>query len=150
VLIGPGLTVLTRIWRACKSTVQVRANDRTAAFVALYTLKEALPLLEAIEAVRIIELPSNKSGSAFCTVKSSPLTLMPNILSKWQGYLARYTFLLLPSIDGDTREVSAHHFACRLTSFSLFSSRDQAPVREPFFSMALSPETRGERAKQLS
>jgi hypothetical protein len=31
----PWLTVFTRMRRACKSIVQVRANERTAAFVAL-------------------------------------------------------------------------------------------------------------------
>src|SRR5690349_4794332 len=34
-------------------------------------------------------------------------------------------FLLLPSIEGDAREVSVQHFAYRCTSFSIFSSRDQ-------------------------
>src|SRR5712692_1336238 len=42
------------------------------------------------------------------------------------------SFLLLPSIEGDAREVSVHHFACRCTSVSIFSSRDQAPVRTFF------------------
>ena len=35
VSIGPGLTAFTRMRRACRSVVQVRANERTAAFVAL-------------------------------------------------------------------------------------------------------------------
>ena len=35
VSIGPGLSALTRILRAFRSTVHVRANDRTAALVAL-------------------------------------------------------------------------------------------------------------------
>src|SRR5271169_95098 len=35
VLIGPGLIALTRIFRSLRSTVQVRANDRTAALLAL-------------------------------------------------------------------------------------------------------------------
>ena len=34
----PGLTAFTRMRRSFKSVVQVRANERTAAFVALYTL----------------------------------------------------------------------------------------------------------------
>ena len=33
----------------------------------------------AVEAFRMIELPSLSSGSAFWTVKSGPFTLMPNI-----------------------------------------------------------------------
>src|SRR5262249_41174048 len=44
VLIGPGLTALTRILRSLSSTAQVRANDRTAALVALYTVGPAIPL----------------------------------------------------------------------------------------------------------
>jgi len=31
----------------------------------------------------MMEPPSFRSGSAFCTVKSAPFTLMLNILSKW-------------------------------------------------------------------
>src|ERR1700730_939834 len=34
-----------------------------------------------LEAVRITELPSTNSGSAFCTVKSTPFTLRPNVSS---------------------------------------------------------------------
>src|SRR5215213_682123 len=37
VSIGPGLMALTRILRCFRSTVQVRAKERTAALVALYT-----------------------------------------------------------------------------------------------------------------
>src|SRR5260221_12407515 len=73
--VEPGLTALTRIWRACRSRVQQRAKERIAALVALYTLKAGAPLIEVVEAVRMIEPPSCKSGSAFFTVKSSPLTL---------------------------------------------------------------------------
>ena len=40
------------------------------------------PLDVPIEAFKMIEPPSWKIGSAFCTVNKSPLTLMPNILSK--------------------------------------------------------------------
>src|SRR6266404_77233 len=35
VSMGPGLTAFTRMWRSFKSVVHVRANERTAAFVAL-------------------------------------------------------------------------------------------------------------------
>ena len=35
VLIGPGLIAFTRIFRSFRSIVQVRANERTAALVAL-------------------------------------------------------------------------------------------------------------------
>src|SRR5580693_8870347 len=34
-----------------------------------------------LEAVRITEAPSTRSGSAFCTVKSTPFTLRPNVSS---------------------------------------------------------------------
>src|SRR6202041_3705311 len=65
VLIGPGLTAFTRIFRSFKSIVHVRANDRTAALVALYTLDEGLPLDATIEALRMIDPPSGISGRAF-------------------------------------------------------------------------------------
>ncbi len=63
--IGPGLSALTRILRSLRSVVHVRANDRTAAFVALYTLNASIPLMETIEALRMIDAPSGISGSAF-------------------------------------------------------------------------------------
>src|SRR4029077_5978258 len=34
-----------------------------------------------LEAVRITEAPSTRSGSAFCTLKSTPFTLRPNVSS---------------------------------------------------------------------
>src|SRR5713226_2421447 len=34
-----------------------------------------------------IEAPSGISGSAFCTVKSVPLTLTPNVWSKWASVI---------------------------------------------------------------
>ena len=45
-----------------------------AAFEALYTLKASVPFTDVVEAVRMIEPPSVRSGRAFCTVKSVPLT----------------------------------------------------------------------------
>lgn len=59
----PGLMALTLILRSLRSSVQLRANDRTAALVALYTLKAWAPLMEEIEAFRIIEAPSANRGS---------------------------------------------------------------------------------------
>jgi len=70
---GPGLTAFTRMRRSFSSVVHVRANERTAAFVALYTLLAGNPLLPTIDALRMIDAPSGISGSAFCTVNSSPL-----------------------------------------------------------------------------
>ena len=49
---------LTRILRAFRSTVQQRAKDRTAAFIALYTLNASMPLEAGLEAFRMIEPPS--------------------------------------------------------------------------------------------
>src|SRR4029077_13653325 len=81
VLIGPGLSALTRIFRSFKSIVQVRANDRTAALVALYTLDAGLPLDATIDAFRMIDPPSGIRGSAFCTVNNSLLTLISKVRS---------------------------------------------------------------------
>src|SRR5262245_35288492 len=69
----PGLTAFTRMRRSFKSVVNVRANERTAAFVAQLTLFAGGPLLAPMDAFRMIEAPSGSSGSAFCTVKSTPL-----------------------------------------------------------------------------
>ena len=50
---GPGLTTLTRMRREASSRTQHRARLRTAALVALYTLKLAVPFRPAVEPVRI-------------------------------------------------------------------------------------------------
>src|SRR6266478_9539563 len=69
--------------RCFKSVVHVRANERTAALVALYTLHSgAIALLATVDAFRMIDAPSGNSGSAFCTVKSRPFTLMSKIASQ--------------------------------------------------------------------
>src|ERR1700730_6023165 len=44
VSVYPGLNTLTRMSRPLRSTIQVRANERTAAFDALYTEQEAKAL----------------------------------------------------------------------------------------------------------
>ena len=77
----PGLTAFTRMRRACTSVVQVRANARTAALVALYTLLAGNPLLATMDAFRMIEAPSGSSGSAFWTVNRTPFTLISKIAS---------------------------------------------------------------------
>ena len=69
-MIGPGLSALTRIFRSFKSIVHVRANDRTAALLALYTLDAGLPLDATIEAFRMIDPPSGTRDRAFCTVNN--------------------------------------------------------------------------------
>src|SRR3989454_5942879 len=61
--------------RSFSSVVHVRANERTAAFVALYTLLAENPLLPTIDALRTIDAPSGISGRVFCTVNSRPFTL---------------------------------------------------------------------------
>src|SRR6266404_2008881 len=91
VSITPGLTTFTRILRPFRSDVQVRANDRSAALVALYTLTASHPLDPTTEALRMIDAPWRSSGSAFCAlftaqkalpllrqgaVKSAPFTLI--------------------------------------------------------------------------
>ncbi len=79
VSVDPGLTAFTRMRRDLRSVAQVRTNDRTAAFVALYTLLAASPVLAAIEVLSTIDAPSTSRGNAFCTVNKTPFTL----LSKW-------------------------------------------------------------------
>src|SRR5439155_17320268 len=82
VSVAPGLTAFPRMRRSLRSVVNVRAKERTAALVALYTLFDANPLLPTTEAFRMIDAPSESSGSAFCTVNRTPLTLMSKIESK--------------------------------------------------------------------
>ena len=45
-------------------------------------LNSSAPLDAPIEAFKMIEPPSRKIGSAFCTVNNSPFTLILNNLSK--------------------------------------------------------------------
>src|SRR5260370_35496483 len=80
VAVYPGLNTLTRMPRPLRSTIQVRANERTAAFDALYTEQEAKPLIDTIEPVRVTEEPLVSSGSAFCTENSGPATLVLHAL----------------------------------------------------------------------
>src|SRR3989454_546480 len=82
VSVAPGLTAFTRMRRSLRSVVNVRAKERTAALVALYTLFDANPLLPTTEAFRMIDAPSESSGNAFCTVNRTPFTLMSKIESK--------------------------------------------------------------------
>ncbi len=57
VAVVPGLNTLMRMSRPLRSTIQLRANERTAAFDALYTEREGKPLIDAIEPVRMTEEP---------------------------------------------------------------------------------------------
>jgi hypothetical protein len=41
--------------RPLRSTIQVRANERTAALLALYTEQAAKPLIDTIEPMRITD-----------------------------------------------------------------------------------------------
>src|SRR5260370_14630277 len=72
VSIGPGLIALTRILRPLRSEVHDRANERTAALLALYTLNPSMPFRPAMEEFKMIEPPSLTRASAFCTLKSNP------------------------------------------------------------------------------
>jgi len=58
-----------------KSTVHVRANERTAACGAINT-PVGQPFTGDDDAFRMIDAPSALSGSAFCTVKRRPFTLL--------------------------------------------------------------------------
>ncbi len=71
-----------RMLRPLRSTIQLRAKDRTAALEALYALKDSKPLIDAIEPVRITDAPSDSRGSAFCTANSTPRTLVLKVWSK--------------------------------------------------------------------
>ena len=66
---------LMRAPSSFRSRLQPRAKLRTAALDAEYTLPAAMPLTPAMEEFRMIDAPGESKGSAFCTVKSSPLTL---------------------------------------------------------------------------
>ena len=77
----PGLMTLTLIF-PLSSAVQVRAKERTAALLALYTLVPGNPFTPAIELFRMIYPPSFISGRAFCTVNKVPRTLTLNVSSK--------------------------------------------------------------------
>src|SRR5216683_138784 len=99
VSIEPGLTAFTRMRRGLRSVVHVRANERTAALVALYTLFDGSPLLATTDAQRTMEEPSLSNGNAFCMVKSSPFTLTSNIEAKNSSVISpRGAYFAVPSI----------------------------------------------------
>ena len=66
----------------------MRANERTAAFAALYTEQDAKPLIDTIEPVRITEDPLLSNGNAFCTVNSTPRTSVLNVLSNCSSVIS--------------------------------------------------------------
>ena len=88
VAVVPGLNTLMRMSRPLSSTIQVRANERTAAFDAPYTERDGKPFIVAIEPVRITEAPFLSNGSAFCTVNRSPRTFVLNVLSKCSSVIS--------------------------------------------------------------
>src|SRR5271165_61001 len=65
VLIGPGVTALTRISRGSNSAASVRANERIAALAAPYAALPGIPLTFAIEVVKTTEPPRFISGASF-------------------------------------------------------------------------------------
>ena len=74
--------------RPLRSTIQPRANERIAAFVASYTEQEAKPLIDTIEPVKITEEPLPSNGSAFCTANNRPRTFVLNVLSKCSSVIS--------------------------------------------------------------
>ena len=80
----------TRIPRPLSSLAQVRAYARTAAFDAPYAPMPTAPLSPELELVRITEAPWLRSGRAFCTVRTVPLTLMSKSLS-WTSSVSSST-----------------------------------------------------------
>ena len=78
---GPGHSAVTRMARGASSTAQERAKLRIAALVAAYTLMPARPLMPTTEDSKTIDAPSCRSGSAFCTVNTKPLTLASKVVS---------------------------------------------------------------------
>jgi hypothetical protein len=48
----------------------------------------AVPWIEVVDAVRTTEAPSTSSGKAFCTVNSTPRTLVPKMRSKCSSVIA--------------------------------------------------------------
>ncbi len=69
VAIGPGLTTFTRIPRFTNSEAKVRASERTAAFVAAYTLPLVVPLELTTEEFSTMPALSFRCGSDFWRVK---------------------------------------------------------------------------------
>jgi hypothetical protein len=62
-----------RIARPLRSAIQLRANDRTAALLALQTEKDGMPLIEAIEPVSRdrSQRPPVTSATLFASLPSS-------------------------------------------------------------------------------
>jgi hypothetical protein len=73
----PGLISSTRILSSFRSTDLVRANERTAALVAVYA-QSRIPVIETIDAFNTNNPLSCNRGSAFCAVNSSQFTLTLN------------------------------------------------------------------------
>src|SRR5215813_6575913 len=59
-----------------------RASERSAALVALYTDTPGNPFEPTTDDVKLIEAPSRRIGSAFCTADSAPFMVMSQCLSK--------------------------------------------------------------------
>jgi hypothetical protein len=101
--------------RSFRSDVQLRANERTAAFVAEYTLKAAAPLNELMEALRMIAPPSGINGSAFWTEKRRPFTLVSKMPSKCSSVIdPRGARAAMPALAKTiSSERYAKHILCR-------------------------------------
>src|SRR3989454_5226859 len=113
VSVAPGLTAFTRMRRSLRSVVNVRARERTAALVALYTLFDANPLLPTTEAFRMIDAPSESSGNAFCTVNRTPFTLMSKIESKNSSVIVpKGAYLATPAFANTTSSLPFSRLIC--------------------------------------
>jgi len=78
-----------------------------------------------------IEAPSGNSGNAFCTVKSVPLTLIPNVLSKCAS-------VICPSGINSPRpalakRTSMRPFSCFTVAIEIGEIGDVAPDRGDVF-----------------
>jgi hypothetical protein len=132
---GPGLTALTRMPRPISSADSVRANERTAALVAAYTLLPGMPSSLAPEVVSTIEAPSRSTGCAFSTVCSTPLTLMSKSLSKC-------SFVIAASGKNSATPALANRMStppCRMRAVSNRRARSSPEVTSPCTAVAAGP-----------
>ena len=70
---------MTRMPSGPNSDAITRTTERSAALVATYMVVLGRPIWIIAEVLKITLDPWESRGSAFCTVKKAPLTLVPNI-----------------------------------------------------------------------
>jgi hypothetical protein len=104
VVVAPGESTLTRMPVPFKSSAQLRAKFRIAAFVALYTLKAGVPMEPVVDPVSMTEPPDRINGSAFCTVNKVPLTFTSKTLSNCSSLIAPKGLILpIPALANRRR-----------------------------------------------